>query len=73
MKQGDYVVFKKGKYLKGAIGKVIMPPTEGYTGVRVRILYNPNETAFNHVNARIVADEDELITIESSVGQILDK
>ena len=67
MKQGDYVVFKKGSGLAGSIAKVV---TQEQMILRVRILHSTNS---NYVkNNRVVATPYQLDVIDPKVGEILD-
>ena len=67
MKQGDYVVFKKGSGLAGSIAKVV---TQEQQILRVRILHSTNSTYAK--NNRVVATEYQLDLIDPKVGEILD-
>ena len=67
MKQGDYVVFKKGTGLAGSVAKVI---TQEQQILRVRILHSTNSTYAK--NNRVVATEYQLDLIDPKVGEILD-
>ena len=67
MKQGDYVVFKKGSGLAGSIAKVV---TQEQMILRVRIIHSTNSTYAK--NNRVVATEYQLDLIDPKVGEILD-
>lgn len=67
MKQGDYVIFKKGSGLAGSIAKVV---TQEQMILRVRILHSTNSTYTK--NSRLVATPYQLDLIDSKVGEILD-
>ena len=67
MKQGDYVVFKKGSGLAGSIAKVV---TQEQQILRVRILHSTNSSYAK--NNRVVATQYQLDVIDPKVGEILD-
>ena len=67
MKQGDYVVFKKGSGLAGSIAKVV---TQEQMILRVRIIHSTNSTYAK--NNRVVATQYQLDVIDPKVGEILD-
>ena len=67
MKQGDYVVFKKGTGLAGSVAKVV---TQEQQILRVRILHSTNSTYAK--NSRVVATQYQLDLIDPKVGEILD-
>ena len=69
MKQGDYVVFKKGSWFAGSIGKVVMYDDE-HIGARVRILHSTNSNIKK--NDRLVTTQYQLDVIDPKVGEILD-
>ena len=67
MKQGDYVVFKKGTGLAGSVAKVV---TQEQMILRVRIIHSTNSTYAK--NNRVVATPFQLDVIDPKVGEILD-